>query len=122
MTNRTVVVTGAASGMGEATAREFAELGDTLALIDIDGPGLDRVGADLGASTFMGDVGDSAFCTATIDAVAAAAGINELNAERLVVVLLALGLLEKAEMGRFVMPPTVRSSWSAPATGSLVLG
>lgn len=68
--SRTVVITGAASGMGEATAREFAALGDTLALIDIDSAGLDRVATELGATAHPGDVGDSDFCTRTIDAVA----------------------------------------------------
>ena len=36
---------------------------------------------------------------ASIEAVAAAAGVSELNAERLVVVLLAMGLLEKSDDG-----------------------
>lgn len=65
-----VAVTGAASGMGEATARLFAEAGATLALIDRDGEGLGRVAAEVGAaSTHVGDIADSGFCTATIDAV-----------------------------------------------------
>ena len=39
----TVIVTGAASGMGRATAHLFADEGARLALIDIDESGLNRV-------------------------------------------------------------------------------
>jgi short-subunit dehydrogenase len=38
--NKTVVITGAASGLGKALAYEFFRLGYHLALIDIDAPGL----------------------------------------------------------------------------------
>jgi len=38
--DRTVVITGAANGLGKALALEFFNLGYHLALIDIDGPGL----------------------------------------------------------------------------------
>ena len=39
----TVIVTGAASGMGRATAHLFADEGAKVALIDIDESGLNRV-------------------------------------------------------------------------------
>ena len=42
-----VVITGAASGIGAATARAFAARGARLALADIDERGLARVGAGL---------------------------------------------------------------------------
>ncbi len=40
---KTVAITGAAHGLGEATARAFAARGAILALCDIDGSGLDAV-------------------------------------------------------------------------------
>lgn len=43
------VLTGAASGIGQALAHGLAARGSHLALIDRDGPGLDRVAAALGA-------------------------------------------------------------------------
>ena len=68
--NGTVVaVTGAASGMGEATARLFAERGATVALIDV-APSVHGVAESLpAAEAYVGDVRDSAFCTATIDSI-----------------------------------------------------
>jgi NAD(P)-dependent dehydrogenase (short-subunit alcohol dehydrogenase family) len=38
---RIAVVTGAASGIGRTTARQFASLGAQLGLLDLDGPGLE---------------------------------------------------------------------------------
>jgi meso-butanediol dehydrogenase/(S,S)-butanediol dehydrogenase/diacetyl reductase len=73
--NKVVAITGAASGMGETTARQFAASGATVVLIDRDLDGVDRVASGLvGASTFVGDVSDSAFCTLAIDGAVAAHG------------------------------------------------
>ena len=43
----TVIVTGAASGMGRATAHLFADEGAKVALIDIDESGLNRVADEI---------------------------------------------------------------------------
>ena len=45
--SRTTMVTGAASGIGLATARRFAEEGDRLVLLDRDEAGLEEVATDL---------------------------------------------------------------------------
>lgn len=67
---RVVAVTGAASGMGAASAREFAARGATVAIIDRDEGNARAVAAEIGGDDpFVGDVSDSGFCRATIDAV-----------------------------------------------------
>lgn len=80
-TGRVAVVTGAASGMGAATARELSRRGATVVLVDIDetrAHGVaeecreirDEAGrTDAEAVAMVGDVGDSAFCDATVERV-----------------------------------------------------
>ena len=75
---RVAVVTGGASGMGAATARELARRGATVALVDIDDTGAHTVAEecrsilnDTGAEdaeviALVGDVADSAFCDDTV--------------------------------------------------------
>ena len=46
-----VIVTGAASGIGEGAARRFAQEGATLVLGDTDGAGLQKLAADLAPAT-----------------------------------------------------------------------
>jgi NAD(P)-dependent dehydrogenase (short-subunit alcohol dehydrogenase family) len=73
------LVTGAAAGIGEASARAFAAAGYRVALADIDGPGV-RAAADAlradGVETIAVevDVADAALVEATMDAVAQAWG------------------------------------------------
>ncbi len=78
--NKVVVITGGASGMGAATAREFAVKGAALVLIDLNREGAHAVADDcrgLGAadvSVSVGSVSDSAFCDLAIDGAAAKHG------------------------------------------------
>jgi len=55
---RTVLITGAANGIGAETARQLGRKGARLALLDRDEAGLERVAADSGAdaATFVADV------------------------------------------------------------------
>lgn len=65
-----IVVTGGASGMGAASAREFAAAGATLVLVDLDEAGAQAVAAGCdGATVIAGDVGDSAFCDRVVEQV-----------------------------------------------------
>ena len=45
--DRTVLITGAASGIGAACARRLAAEGARLLLADLDGPGADKVAGEL---------------------------------------------------------------------------
>jgi len=47
--DKVAVITGAASGFGAATARRFADLGASVVLADVDGPGAQRVASEIGA-------------------------------------------------------------------------
>ncbi|MFD1714930.1 SDR family NAD(P)-dependent oxidoreductase [Amnibacterium flavum] len=55
---RTVLVTGAASGIGAAIARRLAAAGDRLVLADRDEVGLGALADELGASAHLVDVSD----------------------------------------------------------------
>ena len=57
---RSVVVTGAASGIGEAVARLAAKAGARLLLTDRDREGLERVAGNLGAEAVVADLLDPA--------------------------------------------------------------
>jgi NADP-dependent 3-hydroxy acid dehydrogenase YdfG len=69
---KTVVVTGAGSGIGRATALAFAQHGARICACDVDQPRLDTLAAELGARALVVrqvDVSDRAQMTAFADAV-----------------------------------------------------
>ena len=53
---RTVLITGAAGGIGAATARRLAAAGARLVLADLDGGGVEKLAAELGAAAVAADV------------------------------------------------------------------
>lgn len=95
-TDKVVAITGAASGMGAATAREFAARGAVLELIDLNRSGAETVAEecrDAGAaavSVWAGDISSSAFCDQTIDSIVAEHG-------RLDVLVTAAGTIHRAD-------------------------
>ncbi len=63
-----VMITGAASGMGAATAREFAAAGAAVVIVDRNQELAEKVAAGIGApSPLVGDVSDSAFCDRVVE-------------------------------------------------------
>lgn len=69
---RVVVITGAASGMGAASAREFAARNATVVVVDRDADGAAAIVAEIGAGpAIVGDLADAAFCDAVIAEVIA---------------------------------------------------
>ena len=81
------IVTGAASGIGAATARCFAERGDVVVCADRDLPGAEQVSAECGGQALQLDVSDADACDRVvadvlerfgrIDSLVHAAGIWE---------------------------------------------
>ncbi len=68
------LVTGGASGLGEATARELARLGAKVAVLDRNAELAEKVAADIGGVACPCDITDAASVTAALDKAAAAHG------------------------------------------------
>lgn len=73
-TDRLVLVTGAAQGIGRATAAGFRAAGARVHLLDIDADGLRAAAAEIGATSSVLDLGDRAAVASCIGAVAAEHG------------------------------------------------
>jgi meso-butanediol dehydrogenase / (S,S)-butanediol dehydrogenase / diacetyl reductase len=73
---KSVIVTGAASGIGRAVARRFASEGALLTLTDVNLAGLEQLSAELGQSVsfLQGDVSDSGSCSDVVASAAARHG------------------------------------------------
>lgn len=68
------LVTGGASGLGEATARYLAEQGADVGILDFDGEGAARVAADIGGYSQQCDVSDAEQVAAGVTSVMARFG------------------------------------------------
>lgn len=80
--DRSVVITGAAGGIGTALARRFGQAGARLTLLDVDDHGLDSLAAELGdrgvaVVARQCDVTDDTACRSAVDdAVAREGGVD----------------------------------------------
>jgi 2-dehydro-3-deoxy-L-rhamnonate dehydrogenase (NAD+) len=52
LTGQTAIVTGAATGIGEAIARRLAKAGATVAVADLDAAGAEKIACEMGAPAF----------------------------------------------------------------------
>jgi meso-butanediol dehydrogenase/(S,S)-butanediol dehydrogenase/diacetyl reductase len=64
---RIVLITGAARGIGAATARRLARDGARLVLADVDGVGVDKLAAELGGVAVRANVTDAADIARMVD-------------------------------------------------------
>lgn len=64
-----VIVTGAASGIGAAAARRFANLGQTVVLLDRNRIGVESVAAEIGGHPFELDIADEDEVNKTIETI-----------------------------------------------------
>ncbi|MCP3974526.1 MAG: SDR family oxidoreductase [bacterium] len=96
LSGKTAVITGGASGMGAATAREFAARGATLVLVDLDQQGADLVAGECRAagapavSVKVGDVSQSSTCDEIVDSTVAEYGTID-------VLVTAAGTIHRAD-------------------------
>jgi len=68
LTGKVALITGAASGMGAATAREFAAAGGHVVIVDLNAGLARNVAAEIGVQEpIIGDVSDSAFCRRAVE-------------------------------------------------------
>lgn len=73
VTDRVVLVTGAAGGIGQALCRAFAAAGMLVGVCDVNAAGAERLATELGAGRAIaleGDVADPASCERAVAAVA----------------------------------------------------
>jgi len=88
--SRVVIVTGAASGMGAATAREFARAGAAVVVVDANAAGAARVAEEVRGHVHAGDVSDPSFCEAVVTKTMAGLG-------RVDVLVNAAGVIARAD-------------------------
>ena len=85
------IITGGASGMGAATAREFSAAGGLPVIVDQNGPLATEVATELRAAPpLIGDVSDSLFCDGVVEKV-----VREYG--RLDILINAAGIIVRAD-------------------------
>lgn len=88
---KVVLVTGAASGMGAATAREFSAAGAKVLIVDRNADLAVQVASEISADPpLIGDISDSSFCQQAVEAA-----VNRYG--RLDVLVNAAGIIVRAD-------------------------
>ena len=68
MQNKSIIITGGASGMGAASARKFAASGANVTIVDINKKLAHQVANEINTSdSIIGDIRDSIFCNQVIE-------------------------------------------------------
>lgn len=88
---KVVVVTGGASGMGEASARAFAKAGARVVIVDRSQERAEWVAREAGALAWVGDVSDSAFCDRAVAETLARYGRLDVLVNAAVIIVRARG-------------------------------
>ena len=88
--DKIAIVTGGASGMGAATARELAAAGAKVVIVDRNEALATAVAQEIGAETAVGDVSDPDFCQRVVDEVVGRNG-------RLDILVNAAGIIVRAD-------------------------
>ncbi len=97
---KVVLVTGAASGMGAATAREFSAAGAKVLIVDRNADLAVQVASEISADPpLIGDISDSSFCQQAVEAA-----VNRYG--RLDVLVNAAGIIVRADG-----PETTDEQW-----------
>ncbi len=89
-TDKIAIVTGGASGMGAATARELAVAGARVTIVDKNVVLATAFAEEIGVEVLIGDVSDAAFCEEVVQAVVARYG-------RLDILINAAGIIVRAD-------------------------
>ena len=108
---KVAIVTGAASGIGHATAVLLAERGAAVAAVDVNGPGLEPVVAELRnrgvkAEAVIADLADEAATSAVVDT--AVTGLGRVD--------ILVNAAAPARGRRCSTPPSRCGSASTPST------
>jgi 3-hydroxybutyrate dehydrogenase len=127
---RTAIVTGGASGIGEACARRLADAGATVTVLDLDAKGAERVANDLGGTAVAADLTDPAAVDGldlTADVLVNNAGfqhvapVEEFPPERFAA-MLALMVEAPFRLARAVLPGMYERGWGRIVNISSVHG
>ncbi len=130
LTGRRAIITGAASGIGEACARALAERGATVIVADRDGDGARRIAAEIGGEEWTIDLADlDALAEVSLDAdiLVNHAGIQTVSPIvdfdparfRLIIDLM---LVSPFLLTRAVMPGMIERGWGRVVNISSVHG
>jgi 3-hydroxybutyrate dehydrogenase len=127
---KTAIVTGAASGIGEACARRLAGAGAEVTVIDLDAAGAERVAGELGGRAVVADLTDPASLDGldlAADVLVNNAGfqhvapVEEFPPERFAA-MLALMLEAPFRLARAVLPGMYERGWGRVVNISSVHG
>jgi 3-hydroxybutyrate dehydrogenase len=127
---RTALVTGAASGIGEACARRLAAAGAKVTVVDLDGEGAERVAGELGGTPVTADLTDPAGLDGlelAADVLVNNAGfqhvapVEEFPPERFAA-MLALMVEAPFRLARAVLPGMYERGWGRVVNISSVHG